>query len=87
MGRIRVTTNDLLEAVLASSPQRPGPDWMTVRELMRAAAGKGTKVSESSMRRRLDRLQAEHKAERCETGGVRGGTITYWRLTNGHRTA
>lgn len=76
--------NALLDAVLATGPSRPGPEWCTLQELVDGTAARGEKKSESSMRRLLAQWLKDKKAERREVTGRRGGTITYWRLTNGY---
>lgn len=84
----RITTNDLLDAVIAAAPVPPGPEWKTALELAEQAGKRGHKLGKSAMVKRLKGLVDAGKLEtmrapRRDAGGT--GWSYYYRLKKAKR--
>jgi DNA-binding Lrp family transcriptional regulator len=77
MGRIRVTENELLEAVRASGtqPKPTGEGWLSTNDI-----AERLRVSTSTARQRLKRLLAAGQVERVVCPGLTCGVMAYWRF-------
>ena len=84
---MKVTTDDLLSAILAAAPIAPGPEWKTVKELIDDAAKQGHNIRIAAMGKRLRLLAKDGKIEiiKAPRRGTNNGVSIYYRLKNGRR--
>lgn len=83
----RVTTDDLLAALIALRPNEPGPEWETLPELVAGAEKRGAKISKHSMQQRLNALVKAGTVERSRAPRRGNGTgwQFYYKFKNGKR--
>lgn len=74
---MKISRNDLLEAIRAAKPSPPSEEWMTRKEIADAM-----KLTVHQVKRRMDVLAKQGKVEkaRAPRRGVGHGLCIYFRL-------
>ena len=77
---MKITENELIEAMRQAIPVAPTGDWMTLRELIDKLG-----LTEAQAHRRIQVLDKQGRLDRqrAPNRGNRGGQAIYYRLKNG----